>query len=130
KGDLFYFVHTMIWAFLPWAFAAFFALYRKTRALIRSPRRSHTAQIPAAASSRQPGAEHYTYFGFIALFLIFSFSSFHLSFYLNPLFPLLAILTTAALLDSGKKTLKTFSVIHLLLCVLLVLALCGLHYFF
>lgn len=130
KGDLFYFVHTMIWAFLPWAFAAFFALYRKTRALIRGPRRSNSAQIPAAAISRQPGAEHYTYFGFMALFLIFSFSSFQLSFYLNPLFPLLAILTTVALLDSGKKALKTFSVIHLVLCVLLVLALCGLHYFF
>lgn len=114
KGDLFFFVHTMIWAFLPWAFAAFFALYYKTKQLIR----------------KKATHENYTYFGFITLFLIFSFSSFQLSFYLNPLFPLLAILTTAVLLEQGRKTLKVFSVIHLVLSILLAVAVCLLQYFF
>lgn len=135
KGDLFYFVHTLIWAFLPWAFAAFFALYRKTRALLFKPHpaKLHRTRPHQAATSQlghHSGTEHYTYFGFITLFLIFSFSSFQLSFYLNPLFPLLAILTAAALLDSSPKTQKVFSIIHLVLSLLLVLALCGLHYFF
>jgi 4-amino-4-deoxy-L-arabinose transferase-like glycosyltransferase len=114
KGDLSYFVHTMLWAFLPWAFAAFYALFVKTRQLIK----------------RQASTENFTYFGFITLFLIFSFSKFQLSFYLNPLFPFLAILTTAALLNSRPNILKTFSVIHTVLACLIVVALFFLHYFF
>lgn len=114
KGDISYFVHTMLWAFLPWAFIGFYALYHKTRQLIR----------------RKPLSENYTYFGFITLFLIFSFSKFQLSFYLNPLFPLLAILTVAAILSRGIKPLKVFSVIHFVLSCLLVVALVLLHYFF
>src|SRR5690606_13128072 len=38
KGDLSFFVHTMLWAFLPWAFAGFFALYHKTKQLIKGPK--------------------------------------------------------------------------------------------
>ncbi len=114
KGDLLFFVHTMIWAFLPWAFLAFFALYQKTRRLIRGINKTET----------------YTYFGFISLFLVFSFSRFQLSFYLNPLFPLLAILTTAILLDQNRKTIRVFSIIHLVACCLLVAGLSALNYFF
>jgi 4-amino-4-deoxy-L-arabinose transferase-like glycosyltransferase len=114
KGDISYFVHTMLWAFLPWAFMGFFALFQKTKQLIR----------------RKTTGENFTYFGFITLFLIFSFSKFQLSFYLNPLFPLLAILTTAVILNQRLRTLRTFSIIHLVLSCLLVVALFLLHYFF
>lgn len=114
KGDLFFFVHTLLWAFLPWAFLAFFALFRKTKELIRGV----------------SATENYTYFGFISLFIIFSLSRFQLSFYLNPLFPLLAVLTTAVLLKQKTKTLRTFATIHGVLCCLLLLALCLLHFFF
>ncbi len=114
SGDLSFFVHTLLWAFLPWAFAAFFSLYQKTKQLIQ----------------KKSKKENFTYFGFITLFLIFSISKFQLSFYLNPLFPFLSILTIAALLDSGIKTLKIFSVIHTVLCFLMILALGLLHYFF
>jgi 4-amino-4-deoxy-L-arabinose transferase-like glycosyltransferase len=114
KGDLFFFVHTMIWAFLPWAFLAFFALFVKTKALIRRTNRS----------------ENYTYFGFISLFLVFSLSRFQLSFYLNPLFPLLSVVTTAVLLDQNRRTIRVFSIMHLVVCSLLIVALSVLHYFF
>ena len=33
KGDVTFFIHTMLWAFLPWAFAAFFALYNKGKSV-------------------------------------------------------------------------------------------------
>ncbi len=114
SGDPFFFVHTLLWAFLPWSFAAFYALFQKTRKLIRgtSP------------------TENYTYFGFVVLFLIFSLSKFQLSFYLNPLFPLLAIITTAALLGNGIRPVKTLSKIHFVLCCLLIVALGLLHYYF
>jgi 4-amino-4-deoxy-L-arabinose transferase-like glycosyltransferase len=73
SGDLFYFFHTLLWAFLPWSFLAYYALYNKTRNLIR----------------KINNEENYTYFAFIVMFLIFSASGFQLSFYLNPLFPFL-----------------------------------------
>ncbi|MEO8582163.1 MAG: hypothetical protein ABI415_00125, partial [Flavitalea sp.] len=114
KGDLFYFVHTTLWAFLPWSFAGFFALFKKTKEIIK----------------RKSTGETYSYFGFITLFLIFSFSKFQLSFYLNPLFPLLAIITTATLLDARIKTLKIFSVIHMVVCCFLAVGLLALNYFF
>jgi hypothetical protein len=114
KGDPTFFVHTLLWAFLPWSFAAYFALYRKIRQLIRGATYS----------------ENFTFFGFITLFLIFSASRFQLSFYLNPLFPLLAILTTAGLLNMGKRAMRTFSTIHFILSILLVIGLIALHYFF
>lgn len=114
KGDPFFFVHTLIWAFLPWAFAAYFALFRKARQLFRG----------------EAGSETYTFFGFISLFLIFSASRFQLSFYLNPLFPFLSVLTVAGLVDAGKRAVRVFSIIHLVVCILLVLALGGLNYIF
>ena len=114
KGDITFFIHTMLWAFLPWAFAAFFALYKRTRALVK--------KIPAH--------ETFTYFGFITLFIIFSASKFQLSFYLNPLFPLLSITTVSALLNSSIKTLRKFSIIHFGLCVLLIIGAVLLHIIF
>jgi len=114
KGDLFFFVHTLIWAFLPWAFLAFFALYHKTKQLIR----------------RTSLSENYTYFGFITLFLVFSVSRFQLSFYLNPLFPFLAIITTAVLLKQKWRTARVFSIIDTVVCCLLFAGVLALHYFF
>lgn len=114
KGDITFFIHTLLWAFLPWAFAAFFALYHKTKQLIRGI----------------TYGENYTYFGFITLFLIFSASRFQLSFYLNPLFPLLAILTTAVLLNQSWKVFRVFSIIHMVVSCLLVIGLVLLHYLF
>lgn len=114
KGDITFFIHTLLWAFLPWAFAAFFALYHKSKELIR----------------RITYGENYTFFGFIILFLIFSASRFQLSFYLNPLFPLLSILTTAILLKQSRRVLKIFSNIHFVVSCLLVAGLVLLHYFF
>ncbi|MBL7697160.1 MAG: glycosyltransferase family 39 protein [Chitinophagaceae bacterium] len=114
KGDITFFIHTMLWAFLPWAFAAFFAIFSKTKQLIR----------------KISTGENYTFFGFITLFLVFSFSRFQLSFYLNPLFPFLSILTVAVLLNQSKRVLKIFSVMHFVLAILLILGVFGLNYIF
>ncbi len=116
SGDIFYFFHTLLWAFLPWAFLAYYALYSKTKKLIKKNNLD----------------ENYTYFGFIILFLIFSASGFQLSFYLNPIFPFLAILTTAFIfsIQKNNRLLKIFSTIHFGLSIFLVIAVCVLHYFF
>jgi hypothetical protein len=66
---------------------AYYALFNKTKRLF----------------TKGSDEENYTYFGFVIMFLIFSVSSFQLSFYLNPLFPFLAIITTAALFKGAEK---------------------------
>jgi 4-amino-4-deoxy-L-arabinose transferase-like glycosyltransferase len=114
KGDITFFIHTMLWAFLPWAFAAFFAIFNKAKQLIKGI----------------TSGENYTFFGFITLFLIFSASRFQLSFYLNPLFPFLSILTVGVLLNQSNRILKIFSNIHFVLSCLLVVGLVLLHYIF
>jgi len=116
SGDIFYFFHTLLWAFLPWALLAYYALYSKTKKLIKKTNPD----------------ENYSYFGFIILFLIFSASGFQLSFYLNPIFPFLAILTTAFIfsIQKNNRLLKIFSTIHFGLSIFLVIAICVLHYFF
>lgn len=114
KGDITFFIHTMLWAFLPWAFAAFFAIFNKARQLIKG--------ITAG--------ENYTFFGFITLFLIFSASRFQLSFYLNPLFPFLSIVTVGVLLNQSNRIVRIFSNIHFVLSCLLVIGLVLLHYTF
>ena len=114
KGDITFFIHTMLWAFLPWAFAAFFAIFNKAKQLIKGI----------------TTGENYTFFGFITLFLIFSASRFQLSFYLNPLFPFLSILTVAVLLKQSNRILKIFSNIHFVLCCLLVVGVMLLNYSF
>ncbi len=106
-GDPTFFLHTLLWAFAPWAFLAYFALYNKTKNLIK----------------RIDRRENYTYFGFIPIFLIFSASKFQLPHYLVPIFPMLAILTTDTLISFGKnqKFLKTFYFIHLISIILIFL---------
>jgi 4-amino-4-deoxy-L-arabinose transferase-like glycosyltransferase len=114
KGDITFFIHTMLWAFLPWAFAAFFAIFNKAKQLVKGI----------------TTGENYTFFGFITLFLIFSASRFQLSFYLNPLFPFLSILTVGILINQSKRILRIFSNIHFVLSCILITGLALLHYTF
>jgi len=87
NGDPTFFLHTLLWAFMPWAFLAYFALYRKTRELIL---RNHRH-------------ESYTYFGFVFMFIIFSASRFQLPHYLVAIFPFLAIITADGLYRFAKN---------------------------
>ncbi len=115
-GDPFFFVHTMIWAFMPWSILAFFALYDKAKRLIKKINTT----------------ENYTFFGFIFLFLIFSVSRFQLPHYLNSIYPLLAIVTTDTLFrfSRNRKFLKVFSHIQFWTAIALLFVLTTLHLFF
>lgn len=116
SGDPTFFLHTMLWAYLPWAFLAYFALYIKGKSLIQ----------------RTNKKEIYTFFGFIFLFIVFILSSFQLPHYLNALFPLLSILASDALLNfaRNRKFLNTFYHIHIWSSVLLLLTVLLLHFTF
>jgi hypothetical protein len=115
-GDPTFYLHTLLWAYMPWAFLAYFALFCKARSLILKVNR----------------AESYTFFGFIFLFVVFSISQFQLPHYLNPLFPFLSILVADNLLrfERNKKFLKVFYHIHFWSAILLVITMALLHFVF
>lgn len=76
-GSIFFFVHTLLWAFAPWCLMFYFALYRSVRDIFRKRRLT----------------EYYAFGGGMLLLLLFSVSRFQQPFYPNSIFPLLAIIT-------------------------------------
>ncbi len=116
KGDPTFFLHTLLWAFMPWAFLAYFGLFRKSKELI----------------SRHHRHENYTFFGFLFMLIIFSISSFQLPHYLNAIFPFLAIITTDGLNSFAKDTrvLRVFGHIQIWSVALLIMAVIALHIVF
>jgi len=87
EGDLFFYFHTMLWAFAPWALLAYSGIYLRIKELL----------------SRKNKTENFTIFGFLFTFLVFSISSFQLPHYLNQLFPFLSIISAWAILVMARK---------------------------
>lgn len=77
SGDKFFFIHTLLWAFAPWALLLYAALFLNIRKIAKG------IALP----------EYVTLSGAIPMFLIFSVSAFQLPFYTNILFPFFAIIT-------------------------------------
>jgi 4-amino-4-deoxy-L-arabinose transferase-like glycosyltransferase len=77
SGDLFFYVHTLLWAFAPWCLLFYYAVYKSIKQL---------------GLKRKP-AEYYTFSGAMLLLLLFSLSRFQLPFYTNIIFPLFAVIT-------------------------------------
>lgn len=115
-GDPTFFLHTLLWAYMPWAFLAYFGLFSKAKALIL--KKSET--------------EHYSFFGFTFMFIVFCISSFQLPHYLNALFPLLSIVTADTLYSYAKnpKFLKVFYHIHFWSAVVMLLMVIIIHFYF
>jgi 4-amino-4-deoxy-L-arabinose transferase-like glycosyltransferase len=106
KGDPFFFLHTLLWAFLPWAILMYVALFKKIRA----------AFDPAARKQQ----EWYTLSGTLPALLMFSFSGFQLPYYTNILFPFLAILTAAFVMDLTEKGIKRTAILQGLIIGIIV----------
>lgn len=77
QSDIFFFVHTLLWAFAPWCLLFYFALGKSVKKVI--------------GGIKQP--EYYTLCGGLLLLILFSVSGFQLPFYTNIIFPLFAIIT-------------------------------------
>ncbi|MFD2871014.1 ArnT family glycosyltransferase [Mucilaginibacter ximonensis] len=78
KGsDIFFYLHTLLWAFAPWCLLFYYAVYKSVRKIY------FKTGLP----------EYYTLSGGLLLLLLFSFSKFQLPFYTNTVFPLFAIVT-------------------------------------
>lgn len=91
SGSIFFFVHTLLWAFAPWCLLFYYAVVERTKSLFRKEK------LP----------EYYALSGGLLLLILFSLSGFQLPFYTNAVFPLFAVLTApfciAALNSFGTK---------------------------
>jgi 4-amino-4-deoxy-L-arabinose transferase-like glycosyltransferase len=111
-GSIFFFLHTLLWAFAPWMLLFYYAIFRYIRNMIKG------VKLP----------EYVTISGSVVMLLIFSISKFQLPFYTNILFPFFAIITAVFVRDvisSNKNaffTIAQYSIVGLLIVAIVVLS--------
>ncbi len=116
SSDPFFFLHTLLWVFLPWSILLYAGVLR--RLLENIPR-------------LQREQEFYTLSAVVVTFGIFSVSRFQLSHYLSILFPFFAILTAAYVDGIQRRSgIRFFRIAQYAVMGLGVLALAGFHWFF
>ena len=85
KGDPSFFLHTLLWAFLPWSILMYASLIEKIRNGVRGN------SVGKTGTGRP--TEWYTLAGSLLTLVLFSLSKFQLPYYTNIIFPFLAIMT-------------------------------------
>lgn len=119
-NDPFFFVHTFLWAFLPWSVFFVFGYYGKLKNLFRNKLRL------------KEGEELITTGGFTLVFIAMTLSDYKLPHYIFIVFPLAAIISADCMLRTfenpeKKKLQRIFSImqkITLALIWLVILVLC------
>jgi 4-amino-4-deoxy-L-arabinose transferase-like glycosyltransferase len=115
SGDPFFFVHTTLWAFLPWSLLLFAAVF----------------QYIKKSSKNAKMHEWFCISGALLTFLLFSASKFQLPHYLNIVFPFFAILTAQYLYYIKlNRSIRAVNVTQTIVIILLLLLVCTLQYFF
>jgi 4-amino-4-deoxy-L-arabinose transferase-like glycosyltransferase len=106
-GDLFFFVHTTLWAFLPWSVYLFFQGFKKIKNFSK-PKNPSSIIVFAAV---------------IISFLLFSVSQFQLPHYVVVIFPLLSIIVAQYLLQitSTKELKMAFHIQNFIFFILILL---------
>lgn len=115
KGDISFFLHTTLWAFLPWSilfYTAVVNLFKKKNRVNLAP---ESIMIWASAA---------------VTFLIFSLSKFQLPHYILIIFPQFSIITALYLRRLEGRGLKIFFTIQNILSVLIVALLSALSLFY
>ncbi|MBO9681874.1 MAG: glycosyltransferase family 39 protein [Flavisolibacter sp.] len=92
KGDVTYYVHTLLWAFAPWCLLFYYVFAKRIVAIAR----------------KRKLAEYVTISAFVPMLLFFSLSKFQLNFYTNILFPFFSILTASFICSTLSKGEKKF----------------------
>lgn len=112
KGDKLFFLHTLLWAFLPWSLI----LYGAAITYLRNGIKKGMERV----------GEWYTVSGSLLTLLVFSFSGFQLPHYSNIVFPLMAIPCAAFVVRQVEAGGKLFSVIQTVIGILLIAGVVGL----
>ncbi len=110
RGDKFFFVHTLLWAFLPWSLPLYMGVGNTLANLFR--RRFNAPEYISLGSG-------------LATFVLFSLSGFQLPHYLNIVFPFYAVLTAQFLCSLRPVALRRWTLGQTLLGVLLIGVLIG-----
>lgn len=117
NGDVFFYFHTLLWAFLPWSLLLYAAVFRKIKDLGR----------------RTIAGDRIALGGALLSFAMFSLSRFQLPHYMNILFPFFSILTADWLYHIHRRTtIRTVSILQGIITFLLpvlLLFLCWLYHF-
>lgn len=92
KGDVFYYVHTLFWAYAPWCLLFYYVFAKRIIAIIK----------------RKELQEYVTVSAIVPMLLFFSFSKFQLNFYTNILFPFFSILVASFVGSVFSKGERTF----------------------
>ena len=108
KGDLSFFLHTSLWAFIPWSILLLLAVINLFSKKVKAAANYNRWIIGGSAA---------------VSFLMFSISKFQLPHYILILFPHFAMLSAAYLVEAAsEKTLKKINVFQTILFVLLFAA--------
>ena len=103
-----FFLHTLLWAFLPWSLLMYASLFDRLRTMRRQ-------------------AELMTVVGSLVTVIVFSFSRFQLPYYTNIIFPFLAVMTSSWIFASRSRAIH---VVQYALCILLVLVAIIFHFYY
>ncbi|MDF2431883.1 MAG: hypothetical protein JWP44_1514 [Mucilaginibacter sp.] len=114
-GDPSFFIHTTLWAFLPWSLLLFAAVFQYIKIAIKNVQ----------------NFEWYSISGALLTFLLFSASRFQLPHYLNIVFPFFAILTAQYIFYIRTvKTIRAINITQAIVITLMLVILGTLQYFF
>lgn len=115
KGDPFFYIHTMLWAFLPWSLIFYISLWWK---LFKS-------------KITYPKQEYIAVGGGITMLVIFSLSKFQLPHYLNILFPFFCLVTAQYLYQlTSTIQIRVIKILqYIIIVALLVLPLLLIFFF-
>ncbi|MDB5021112.1 MAG: hypothetical protein JWQ28_2239 [Pedobacter sp.] len=116
SGDPSFFLHTTLWAYLPWSLMLYIGIVQFFR----------TKQNPVKGKEK----EWYCLCGAAFTFLVFSLSKFQLPHYITILFPFFSILAAQYFYSLEQKGLKVIRGIQIFVMVVMTLILALLHYFF
>jgi 4-amino-4-deoxy-L-arabinose transferase-like glycosyltransferase len=115
KGDPTFFLHTILWAYLPWSLLFYTSLYQFFRKHVKRPKLAHWFCVS----------------GSLLTLLVFSISKFQLPFYIVIVFPFFSIICAQYLLSLKlASSLRAIRITQLIVCSLMVLLVLVLHYFF
>ena len=115
KGDISFFLHTTLWAFLPWSILFY-------TAVVNLFKKKNRVDLPAESIMIWTSAA--------ITFLLFSLSKFQLPHYILIILPQFAIITAIYLQKLEGKSLKIFSNIQNILAILIVIILSAVAIFF
>jgi 4-amino-4-deoxy-L-arabinose transferase-like glycosyltransferase len=95
KGDVFYYLHTLLWAYAPWCLVLYFVFAKSMVSIARTRRLQ----------------EYVTLSAIVPMLLFFSFSKFQLNFYTNILFPFFSILVASFIASSLSARGRAFYIV-------------------